>query len=391
MKRSLVYGGLAVALVASVGMAQSVTISNGVIGDGHLRIDVDGYGAYSNWGWPANLDYWNPAGALAEGSPMFAASFMIYTNTGLDKVALAEPLFDIDSTYNLRAGTFNDPSPSNPVVNAAGDEATSAWTSANIFGDVTLDFTLVQTVTAAGELIQVLTITNQSPAALDIQLQRHLDIDLFWDASAEDVAGTDDSTGTIIPYMREPDGNPASETRIGLSSPDAYDYVSSKSGFDGQGGSGGVGTGTFMAFGTDFQIWDNFGYPTGWRNYTAGVGHAPVVGELLGAQPAGSISPFDAFINIEWSFNLAVGASRTITSVTTYGLPAGATCPACSCEFDTSTGPNVCDIFDFLAFQNQFVAGDPCAIDLDTSTGIGVADIFDFLAFQNSFVGGPCP
>jgi hypothetical protein len=70
---------------------------------------------------------------------------------------------------------------------------------------------------------------------------------------------------------------------------------------------------------------------------------------------------------------------------------AGPQCPPCACEFDTSTGPNVCDIFDFLAFQNGFVAGDPCAIDLNTSTGNGVGDIFDFLDFQNSFVGGPCP
>jgi hypothetical protein len=67
------------------------------------------------------------------------------------------------------------------------------------------------------------------------------------------------------------------------------------------------------------------------------------------------------------------------------------TCPPCACEFDTSTGPNICDIFDFLGFQNGFVAGDPCAIDLNTSTGAGVGDIFDFLDFQNSFVGGPCP
>ncbi len=70
---------------------------------------------------------------------------------------------------------------------------------------------------------------------------------------------------------------------------------------------------------------------------------------------------------------------------------AGQLCPPCACEFDTSTGPNVCDIFDFLAFQNGFVAGDPCAINLNTSTGNNVGDIFDFLDFQNSFVGGPCP
>lgn len=33
-----------------------------------------------------------------------------------------------------------------------------------------------------------------------------------------------------------------------------------------------------------------------------------------------------------------------------------ATCPG-ACNFDTSTGAGVCDIFDFLAFQNLFVTG----------------------------------
>lgn len=63
---------------------------------------------------------------------------------------------------------------------------------------------------------------------------------------------------------------------------------------------------------------------------------------------------------------------------------------SCACDFDTSSGPNTCDIFDFLAFQDQFVGGEPCACDKDTSTGPGVCDIFDFLSFQSEFVGG-CP
>lgn len=53
--------------------------------------------------------------------------------------------------------------------------------------------------------------------------------------------------------------------------------------------------------------------------------------------------------------------------------------------------PNgVLDIFDFLAFQNLFVQGDPRA-DLDHSTGVGVFDIFDFLVFQLLFTQGCGP
>ncbi len=69
--------------------------------------------------------------------------------------------------------------------------------------------------------------------------------------------------------------------------------------------------------------------------------------------------------------------------------PCATLCP-CACDFDTSTGPNTCDIFDFLAFQNGFVGADPCACDMDTSTGPATCDVFDFLAFQNAFVAG-CP
>jgi hypothetical protein len=80
---------------------------------------------------------------------------------------------------------------------------------------------------------------------------------------------------------------------------------------------------------------------------------------------------------------------RGTLTISNFNAPAGSACP-CACAFDTSTGVGVCDIFDFLAFQNSFVGGDPCACDIDTSTGAGICDIFDFLAFQNEFVGG-CP
>ena len=61
----------------------------------------------------------------------------------------------------------------------------------------------------------------------------------------------------------------------------------------------------------------------------------------------------------------------------------------CYADCDTATGIGVLDIFDFLCFQNAFVAGE-CYADCDRSSGAGTFDIFDFLCFQNAFVGG-CP
>jgi hypothetical protein len=49
-------------------------------------------------------------------------------------------------------------------------------------------------------------------------------------------------------------------------------------------------------------------------------------------------------------------------------------------------GSGALDFFDFLCFQNAFLAGDPYA-DCD---GNSVLDFFDFLCFQNEFLAG-CP
>ncbi len=67
------------------------------------------------------------------------------------------------------------------------------------------------------------------------------------------------------------------------------------------------------------------------------------------------------------------------------------TLPApCYPDCDTSTGPGIFDIFDFLCFGNRFEANDPYACDCDTSTGQGVCNILDFLCFGNAFSAG-CP
>jgi len=55
----------------------------------------------------------------------------------------------------------------------------------------------------------------------------------------------------------------------------------------------------------------------------------------------------------------------------------------CRVDLDGDCEPT---LFDFLAFQNLFSAGDPIA-DFD---GDGALTIFDFLAFQNAFAAG-CP
>jgi hypothetical protein len=79
------------------------------------------------------------------------------------------------------------------------------------------------------------------------------------------------------------------------------------------------------------------------------------------------------------------GGGRSGMNFVLEGVPAG-----CYADCDTSTGAGVLDVFDFLCFQDLFVAGDPYACDCDTGSGAGVCDVFDFLCFQDAFVAG-CP
>jgi hypothetical protein len=78
-----------------------------------------------------------------------------------------------------------------------------------------------------------------------------------------------------------------------------------------------------------------------------------------------------------------LAAAHATSDVVEVTLSACEATPACPADLD---GDGELTIFDFLAFQNLFDAGDPIA-DFD---GDGSLTIFDFLAFQNAFDAG-CP
>ena len=65
-------------------------------------------------------------------------------------------------------------------------------------------------------------------------------------------------------------------------------------------------------------------------------------------------------------------------------------CGTCYADCDSASGVGILDIFDFLCFQDSFVAGESYACDCDTTAGQGICDIFDFLCFQEAFVSA-CP
>lgn len=61
--------------------------------------------------------------------------------------------------------------------------------------------------------------------------------------------------------------------------------------------------------------------------------------------------------------------------------------PFCHADCDQSTGAGTLDVFDFLCFQERFLAGDSLYADCDRD---GALTVFDLLCFQNEFVAG-CP
>jgi hypothetical protein len=96
--------------------------------------------------------------------------------------------------------------------------------------------------------------------------------------------------------------------------------------------------------------------------------------------------------NLTWSSNVGAGGNTSLQGIDLYGddsfgifydnltLEQAGGCYA-DCD-----GNETLDVFDFLCFQEAFVAMDPYA-DCDGNTTF---DVFDFLCFQDAFVTG-CP
>jgi hypothetical protein len=63
---------------------------------------------------------------------------------------------------------------------------------------------------------------------------------------------------------------------------------------------------------------------------------------------------------------------------------------SCRADCDAAGGVGVLDAHDFLCFQKRFEARDPSACNFDMTTGPDVCDVFDLIAFQSEFAAG-CP
>ncbi|MCH7792564.1 MAG: hypothetical protein IID31_09835 [Planctomycetes bacterium] len=226
MKRSLVCGSAALALAANASLAQTVFISNGIVGDGALTCNTTAYGSYTDWDPQAapTADSYNPNGPLGALSTAFAAAWYLYDPD--DSVVFAEPGWNLDSFY---LGTFDVPTIINALVafdtdaDGIDDTATSSWASDNTAfgaGDLFFEFDLRQEVkkpdaNGVSELKQTLIITNRSGGQRTFTIIRHHDNDLLWDGPAafQDESGSVNGCAGVNPpndiviFMRDANGS----------------------------------------------------------------------------------------------------------------------------------------------------------------------------------------
>ena len=312
---------------------QTVTLNNGVTGDGELEVKPDAYGAITLWdpGSPhENEDWYDPTGDDERNNCAFATSVFLYNPVTQDRVALAEPGWDLDDSYNQNGSNWGAGTLSYEIVTPLSasdsdddgfdDTATSSFRVFGGNGNYDLTFDLLQTVSKpnaedVSTLKQIYTITNNAGEPATFLFDQHDDLDLMFDFLAEDCAGAASAGGVRHVYMREADVVPNYENLVvALSGTPGYDYCAGRSGFDPDG----AGPDPAMAYGSDAQIWQNYGLPDSWKNYVAGVGYN--MDGILGEQrPPGSASPYDGFMDLQWEVGLTRADSTDIEVITTYG------------------------------------------------------------------------
>lgn len=291
--------------------AQVLTLDNGVVGDGHLFVNTDAMGSYGNFEF-ATRDGYDPPGALTENSPGFAHGMFAfcYLGGGADTRNILSQMGAYNTTYaaGSRGGA--------PVLTTTVTSANTAMGAGKCASEFTLDetggtlhlkFNVTQQVGAgpggSAWLVQIYKITNTGTRAVDLKLNQHNDGDLIWDNLFDnDHVGAGGSGGWV--YQREP-ADPAGSMTLSSGMPQTW-YYGSKNGHLPTGGA------PAMGFGTDIQMWDNYGTPTTWRNYIPDAGY-----NMDGQSLATTVG--DAHISLEWDYHLNPGDMVSVCVTTTYG------------------------------------------------------------------------
>ncbi|HEY3244948.1 MAG TPA: PEP-CTERM sorting domain-containing protein [Phycisphaerae bacterium] len=289
--------------------------------DGYLEILPDEYGSwaqpFATGGFGPNADRYKPVGlslqpvGFSSGLFLFAPNGqreLLSDNTDWQTMVPAPPGFSADTSLDRMILSPNVASDSNG--DGINDTANSAFRVSG--GATDLNFALQQRVASASGAVsfmqQTYTVTNNGAASLALNLVRAFDGDLLWSGTAaNDQVGTTANGAGLGQFVviRETSNNSTAITLSGGTQ--GHFYYGGKQNFTPPNGPPAYG------FGTDVQVWDAFGIPGSWQNNIATIGYNTdgFSGAVTGTQ--------DAFIGLDFLFNLAAGASVTFDVFHTYG------------------------------------------------------------------------
>ena len=289
--------------------------------DGFLSVAPDDFGQWASVGFGGGGDIFNPTGAAAPLEATFTSALFLFVPSRSQRTVLTENASHLgvasDGSVTLMVTSPSVPSDTN--ADTVDDTLVSSFTATGA-GGTSLSFDLTQSVAAGDPGVATLTqeyvITNNDTASIDLVLDRVFDGDLLWagmpgNEFSNDEVGTgfNAAGGDMFVFEQEP-GDPT--TAITLSSPGGVAYFGGKNGVLPAGGP------PPYNFGTDTEVFDNFGFPASWINHIAGVGYD--TDGVSGPTPAGSTPPEDGFIGLcVGQLTLGPSESVTVTVRHTYG------------------------------------------------------------------------
>lgn len=284
--------------------------------DGFLSIAPDDFGQWASVTFSGGGDIFNPAGAFLPLEATFTSALFLFVPSRSQRAVLTEnpdhlgTVFDGSLTLAVTSPSVGSDTNGDTVDDTLMSSFTATGTDTALSVDLTQSVTeLVAGVSAVVQ--QDYTITNDAAMSADLVLARVYDGDLLWDGDfSNDQVGTGTNAGPGDTYVFEQEASDPA-TSVTLSSPIATSYFGGKNGV-----LPGLGAPPYN-FGTDTEVFDNFGVPTSWVNNIAGVGYD--TDGVSGTAPAGSTAPEDGFAGLGFQLTLPPGATATVTVYHTYG------------------------------------------------------------------------
>jgi len=321
MRSRLLHAGLAAVLLAATTGSALAQLATGpsAAADGYLRIGADAYGSWADTTFGGAGDLFNPAGAYSGQPVTFSSGMMLFVN-GAERVVLTE---SANFQGSVAPGNLT-PSITGPLTlsdtngDAVNDTGVSAFSVTGAAG-TSLGFSLhqhVQTATAgvSAFMTQTYVVTNNGAAPVNMQMVATSDNDMVWSGGfTNDEVGTSMWGAGLGTYVFQQEASDPGITAKTISSVLASAYYGGKNTVVPSGGAPAFG------FGTDVQVYDNFGVPGTWANEIANAGNG--INGVSGTLPdnAGT-GAGDGFEGLQFLLaDLLPGESRTLRLLHTYG------------------------------------------------------------------------